>query len=194
MSLPITRPSRRLLLLAPLALAGLGGAAAWTLLGRMRTGKYDPHGLPSMLIGKRLPRFNLPGATPPNGANFQGVSSAEVEAAKRSVLVNFFASWCVPCVKEAPVLMQLKARGVPVYGIAYKDKPAAVANFLQQNGNPYVHIGLDEPGSVAIDFGMYGVPETYLVDANGIVRFRWAGALNDDVIRDDLGPLLQAGS
>jgi cytochrome c biogenesis protein CcmG/thiol:disulfide interchange protein DsbE len=194
MSLPITRPSRRLLLLAPLALAGLGGAAAWTLLGRMRTGKYDPHGLPSMLIGKKLPRFILPSTPSPNGASFQGVSSAEVEAAQRPVLVNFFASWCVPCAEEAPVLMQLKTRGVPVYGIAYRDKPAAAANFLQQNGNPYVHIGLDESGSVAIDFGMYGVPETYLVDAHGIVRLRWAGALNDDVIRHDLDPLLQAGS
>ncbi len=189
MSLPVAPPSRRLLLLAPLGVAALGGAAFYTLLGRMKQGTYDPHSLPSMLIGKRLPNFDLPG-----GGAFQGFTSAEVEAAGRAVLVNFFASWCVPCVEEASVLMALKALGVPVYGIAYKDKVDATAYFLSQNGNPYVRIGRDEPGRVAIDFGLYGVPETYLVDAGGIVRWRWAGALTDDVVREGLMPLLKAGA
>jgi cytochrome c biogenesis protein CcmG/thiol:disulfide interchange protein DsbE len=192
MSSPTAQPSRRLLLLAPLALAGLGGAATWTLLGRMRQGTYNPRGLPSMLIGKKLPSFDLPGAKRPGGGAFLGVSSAEIQAAHRPVLVNFFASWCIPCVEEAPVLMQLKVDGVPIYGIAYKDK--GTANFLDQNGNPYVRIGSDEPGRVGVDFGLYGVPETYLVDADGIVRFRWSGALTDDVVRGSLAPLLQAGS
>ena len=191
MSVP-TAQSRRMLLLAPLAFAGLGGAAAWTLLSRMQQGAYDPRGLPSMLIGKKLPSFDLPGATLPGGGASRGVSSADIQSAHRPVLVNFFASWCVPCVEEAPMLMQLKAQGVPIYGIAYKDKRAA--NFLDQNGNPYVRIGSDEPGRVAIDFGLYGVPETYLVDADGIVRFRWSGALTGDVVRDSLAPLLKAES
>ena len=90
------------------------------------------------------------------------------------------------------MLMQLKAEGVPIYGIAYKDK--GTAHFLDRNGNPYVRIGSDEQGRVAIDFGLYGVPETYLVDADGLVRFRWSGALTDDVVRGSLVPLLQAGS
>jgi len=189
MSLPAAPPSRRLLLLAPLGVAALGGAAFFTLLGRMRQGTYDPHGLPSMLIGKQLPRFDLPGGGP-----LQGVSSAEIEAAARPVLVNFFASWCIPCVEEAAVLMSLKAQGVPVYGIAYKDKLDATAYFLSQNGNPYARIGRDEPGRVAIDFGLYGVPETYLVDAGGIVRWRWAGALTDDVVRQTLMPMLKVAA
>jgi cytochrome c biogenesis protein CcmG/thiol:disulfide interchange protein DsbE len=184
MSLPAAPPSRRLLLLAPLGIAALGGAAFLTLLGRMKQGTYDPHSLPSMLIGKRLPVFDLPG----------GVSSAQIESAGRPVLVNFFASWCVPCVEEAGTLMQLKAVGLPIYGIAYKDKPAATASFLAQNGDPYTAIGHDEPGRVAIDFGLYGVPETYLVDAHGIVRWRWAGALTDDIVTGTLMPLLKASA
>jgi cytochrome c biogenesis protein CcmG/thiol:disulfide interchange protein DsbE len=189
MSLPTASPSRRLLLLAPLGVAALSGAAFFTLLGRMRQGTYDPHGLPSMLIGKPLPSFDLPGL-----GQAPGISSAGIAAARRPVLINFFASWCVPCVEEVATLTKLKAQGVPVYGIAYKDKPDATAAFLAQNGNPYAGIGRDDPGRVAIDFGLYGVPETYVVDANGIVRFRWAGALTDDVVQQSLMPLLKAAS
>jgi cytochrome c biogenesis protein CcmG/thiol:disulfide interchange protein DsbE len=187
MSQPLAPPSRRrLLLLAPLGVAALGGAAFLTLLGRMKQGTYDPHTLPSMLIGKRLPPFDLPG-----GGQFQGVSSAEIEAAGRPVLVNFFASWCIPCVEEAATLMSLKAQGIPVYGIAYKDKLDATEDFLGRNGDPYIRIGSDLPGRAAIDFGLYGVPETYLVDAHGIVRWRWAGALTEDVVRQTLMPLMK---
>jgi cytochrome c biogenesis protein CcmG/thiol:disulfide interchange protein DsbE len=185
------QPSRRLLLLAPLAAAGLGGAAAWKLLGGMRRGTYDPRGLPSMLIGKKLPSFDLPGAAPLGGRAVLGVSS--IQNLRRPALINFFASWCIPCVEETPVLMQLRSQGVPIYGIAYKDKPAAIAKFLAQSGNPYVRIGSDEPGHVAIDFGLYGVPETYVIDSDGIVRFRWSGALTDNVVRDSLAPMLKAG-
>ncbi len=80
------------------------------------------------------------------------------------MLLNFFASWCLPCVQEAPVLMALKQRGLPIWGVAYKDKPEPAAAFLQQNGNPYQRVAVDQPGRAAIDFGLYGVPETYLVD------------------------------
>jgi cytochrome c biogenesis protein CcmG/thiol:disulfide interchange protein DsbE len=184
---PVSR--RRLLLLAPLGIAVLGGAAFLTLLGRMKQGTYDPHTLPSMLIGKKLPPFDLPGGGP-----LTGLSSAEIEAAGRPVLVNFFASWCIPCVEEAAVLMSLKAQGVPIYGIAYKDKLDATTDFLGRNGDPYLRIGRDDPGRVAIDFGLYGVPETYLVDAHGIVRLRWAGALTDDFVRETLMPMLKEGA
>jgi cytochrome c biogenesis protein CcmG/thiol:disulfide interchange protein DsbE len=189
MSLPSAPPSRRLMLLAPLGIAALGGAAFLTLLGRMKQGTYDPHTLPSMLIGKKLPSFDLPGL-----GSTQGFSSAEVEAAGRPVLVNFFASWCIPCVEEAATLMALKAQGVTVYGIAYKDKPDATLDYLTRNGDPYHRIGLDQPGRVAIDFGVYGVPETYLVDAGGIVRWRFAGALTDDIVRNTLTPMLKASA
>jgi cytochrome c biogenesis protein CcmG/thiol:disulfide interchange protein DsbE len=189
MALQAAPPSRRLLLLAPLGVAALGGAAFLTLLGRMKQGTYDPHTLPSMLIGKKLPHFDLPGGGP-----LTGLSSAEIEAVGKPLLVNFFASWCIPCVEEAPQLMALKSQGVAIYGIAYKDRLDATGGFLAQNGNPYTRIGLDLPGRVAIDFGVYGVPETYLLDAGGIVRWRWAGALTDEVIAGTLMPMLKAAS
>jgi cytochrome c biogenesis protein CcmG/thiol:disulfide interchange protein DsbE len=183
----MTLLQRRLVLLAPLGLAAIGGASFWALLQRMREGTYDPHGVPSMLIGKPLPSFALP-AQPPS----QGFSSTDVAKNGRPALVNFFASWCIPCVEEAPVLMALKQQGTPIWGIAYKDKTDATANFLQQNGDPYTRIARDEPGQVAIDFGLYGVPETYLVDKSGIVRWRWAGGLTDDIVRQSLAPMMQS--
>jgi cytochrome c biogenesis protein CcmG/thiol:disulfide interchange protein DsbE len=182
----VTALHRRALLLAPLAAAVVGGTGFWILLQRMSRGTYDPHGLPSMLIGKPLPRFSLPGLPPG-----QGFSSTDVGAAGRPGLINFFASWCIPCVQEAPVLMTLKQQGTPIWGIAYKDRPDTAQEFLKQNGNPYTRIACDEPGTTAIDFGLYGVPETYVVDKSGIVRWRWAGGLSDDILRQSLGPLLQ---
>ena len=182
----MTALQRRALLLAPLAAAAVGGAGFWLLLQRMSEGTYDPRGLPSMLIGKPLPQFNLPGLPPG-----QGFSSADVPTTGRAALINFFASWCIPCVQEAPVLMTLKQQGTPIWGIAYKDKTDATQAFLKQNGDPYTRIARDEPGTTAIDFGLYGVPETYVVDKSGIVRWRWAGGLSDDVLRQSLGPLLQ---
>jgi cytochrome c biogenesis protein CcmG, thiol:disulfide interchange protein DsbE len=178
---------RRAFLLAPLGLAAIGGTSLWMLLKRMDKGTYDPHGVPSMLIGKPLPKFSLPGQSPS-----QGFSSDDVVIAGRPVLINFFASWCIPCVQEAPVLMALKNRGMPIWGIAYKDKTDATTDFLKQNGDPYMRIARDEPGTAAIDFGLYGVPETYLVDSSGLVRWRWAGGMTEDVVRQSLAPLLKS--
>lgn len=183
----MTAIQRRALLMAPLGVAAVGGTAFWLLLQRMSEGTYDPHGLPSMLIGKPLPKFSLPGQPPS-----QGFSSADVVATGRPALVNFFASWCIPCEQEAPTLMTLKRQGVPIWGIAYKDKIDATSDFLHQNGDPYLHIGRDEPGTVAINFGLYGVPETYVIDKSGIVRWRWAGGLSDDIVHQSLAPLLQS--
>ena len=95
-----------------------------------------------MLIGKPLPGFSLPGQPPG-----QGFSSADVIAAGRPALVNFFASWCIPCVQEAPVLMTLKQQGTPIWGIAYKDKTDATRRVPAQNGDPYTRIARDEPGT-----------------------------------------------
>lgn len=179
----ITR--RRLLMLTPLAFAAAAGGGFWGLLMRMEEGSYDPHSLPSMLVGKPLPAFTLPGQ-PPSA----GFSNLDVIAQRRPALVNFFASWCVPCVDEAPTLMQLRNEGVPIWGIAYKDKTDATTAFLRQHGDPYVRVARDEPGRVAIDFGLYGVPETYVIDPAGMVRLRWAGGLSDAVVRNTIAPLL----
>jgi cytochrome c biogenesis protein CcmG, thiol:disulfide interchange protein DsbE len=178
---------RRLVMLAPLAVAAAAGGAFWGLLARMQEGTYDPHALPSMLVGKPLPAFSLPGQ-PPSA----GFSNTDITAAGKPALVNFFASWCIPCVQEAPTLLTLKNQGVPLWGIAYKDKTAATAAFLAGNGDPYERVARDESGRVAINFGLYGVPETYVVDKTGIVRFRFAGGLSDEVMRNTIAPLLRS--
>ena len=178
--------NRRILLLAPLGVAAAGGAAFWAMLDRMQEGRFDPRGVPSMLVGKAVPEFSLPGLEP-----HQGFSNADLTASPGPVLVNFFASWCVPCIAEAPQLTELQRRGVPVWGIAYKDRPEATTDFLRRTGDPYERVAMDAPGRVAIDFGAYGVPETYLVDRSGIVRWRWAGPLTDDLLKRELDPLLK---
>ena len=107
------------------------------------------------------------------------------------MLVNFWASWCVPCVIEHPELMRLSREGVPVFGVNYKDDPRAAAEFLAKRGNPFAKLGADVSGRVAIDWGVYGVPETYLLDRAGVIRWRWAGPVTPEVVTQDLAPLLR---
>ena len=180
---------RRVLLTLPLAGAALAGGGFWLALQRMQTGALDPRGVPSPLVGRKLPDFSLP-AQPPATAGF---TSADVlaAAAQRPVLVNFFASWCVPCMIEHPELMALQKRGIPLWGVAYKDTPQAAAALLARNGDPYTRLARDELGRTAIDFGLYGVPETYFIDRQGIVRWRWAGPLDADTVSRQLDPLLK---
>jgi cytochrome c biogenesis protein CcmG/thiol:disulfide interchange protein DsbE len=158
------------------------------MLRGLSTGTYDPKGVPSALIGKPAPEFAL---TPLDGADRPALTSADLRAGGRPVLVNFFASWCVPCVIEHPQLMRLAKEGIPVLGVAYKDKPADALGFLQKHGTPYTKLGVDQPGRVAIDWGLYGVPETYLIDKDGIIRWRWAGPLAADTLTQELLPLLK---
>ncbi len=107
-------------------------------------------------------------------------------------LVNFFASWCVPCRLEHPLLMGLAAETkVPLYGIAYKDKPADTAQYLAQLGDPYARVGLDQAGRVGIDFGVYGVPETYVIDKEGRIRLRLVGPLTAEIVARELRPLIE---
>ena len=182
----MTPSGRRALMLAPLGLFAVGGAGFYLLLDRMNAGKYDPRQVPSMLLDRPVPSFTL--GEQPSQAPF---SHTDLAAPGRPVLVNFFASWCLPCVNEAPQLLALQRRGIPIYGVAYKDKPDATARFLAQYGNPFTRIGRDPDGRVAMEFGVYGVPETYFVDRAGIVRARWAGELTDRLIRTALDPLLK---
>ena len=163
--------NRRVLLALPFGAALLGGGAFYAMLRGLSNGSFDPRGVPSQLIDKKLPDFVLPGFT-----------SADVVAAKRPLVINFFASWCVPCVDEAETLMALRQRGVPVWGIAYKDHDPQTNAFLARHGNPYARLAHDDEGRVAIDWGVTGVPETYLIDAEGIVRWRFVGPLPDDAV------------
>jgi cytochrome c biogenesis protein CcmG/thiol:disulfide interchange protein DsbE len=177
---------RRLLFGVPLAVVVAGGTGFYTILRRMQENNYDPHALPSPLIGKRLPTFSLPGA---NGQ--QGFSNTDLLSPPRPMLVNWFASWCVPCLQEAPMLAQLAKSGLPIWGIDFEDNAPALKNFLAQNGNPYTRMASDASGLTSINWGVYGVPETYFIDTNGIVRWRYAGALTNDVVANTLNPLLQ---
>jgi cytochrome c biogenesis protein CcmG/thiol:disulfide interchange protein DsbE len=176
---------RRLMLGVPLVVLAAAGGGWALMLARMQRGEFDPHSLPSQLIGRRVPDFDLPGLA---GAGFTGT---DLQNPKQPMLVNFFASWCVPCMQEAGVLAEIAKQGLPIWGITYKDAPGATHAFLAQNGNPYARIAVDRPGRVAINWGVYGVPETYFIDGQGIVRWRYAGALTDAVVQRDIVPLLE---
>jgi cytochrome c biogenesis protein CcmG/thiol:disulfide interchange protein DsbE len=182
----MNKMTRRFMLLAPLGMFALGGFSFYVLLRRMGTGEYDPRGVPSVLIDRPAPAISLV-AQPA----YEGISAGELAAPGRPVLVNFFASWCLPCVAEAPQLLALARRGVTVWGVAYKDKVADTEAFLKRYGNPFARIVRDEDGKAGIDFGLYGVPETYFLDKTGIVRWRWVGPLTDGVIAQVVDPLLR---
>ena len=184
----MTPLARRALLFAPFAVAAAGGVAFYGMLQGMRTGEYNPRGVPSALIGRTPPDFTLPAL---DGSDTPALGSADLRDLPGPVLVNFWASWCVPCIIEHPQLMRLQREGVPVHGIAYKDRPGDSLRFLRQHGNPFRRLGKDEPGRVAIDWGVYGVPETYLLDRQGIIRWRFAGPITQDVLDQDIRPLLR---
>jgi cytochrome c biogenesis protein CcmG/thiol:disulfide interchange protein DsbE len=177
---------RRLLYLIPLVLfLVVAGYFALSL----RPGR-DPQELPSAMIDKPMPRIDLP--------MLDGTGRLTSDDFKGQVaLVNFFASWCVPCRAEQPILLRLKSeKTVPVYGIAYKDKVADTQRFLAQLGDPFQKIGVDREGRLALDFGVYGVPETYVIGKDGRIRFRQVGPLSPDTLEGAILPLLQrlAGS
>jgi cytochrome c biogenesis protein CcmG/thiol:disulfide interchange protein DsbE len=135
----------------------------------------------SQLEGKRVPAFALPPALPGRA----GLSSRDLATGKPR-LVNIFASWCVPCIAEAPVLGELKARGVVIEGIAIRDRPEDIADFLAQNGDPYDRIGADMRSSVQMALGSSGVPESFVVDGAGIIRHQHVGP----IMPQDLGTIL----
>jgi cytochrome c biogenesis protein CcmG/thiol:disulfide interchange protein DsbE len=177
---------RQILLAAPLGVAVMGGVAFWSMLRGMEKGTFDPRGVPSPITGKPVPRFDLPAQAPG-----QGFSSTDLVSGK-TVLLNFFASWCVPCVEEHPALLALSKAGLPIWAIAYKDPEEKAAQFIQRHGDPYQRIARDTPGLVAIDFGLSGVPESFLVDGTGVVRWHWAGPLDSDIIQNRLNPAWRA--
>ena len=153
---------RRLIALAPLAvlialITLFAGRSLW------RPSKVTP----MALVGRPLPDLRLAGL---GGAGPQRLR-AQV---KGPTLVNFYASWCAPCAEEAPALMALKAEGVRIVGVAYKDDPAAAKAFLDRLGDPYQAVFTDPTGAAGIEFGLTGVPETYAVDAGGMIRAKRA--------------------
>ena len=173
---------KRLIFLLPVLL--FAGIAVWMAVPLIRGD--DPSVLPSALIDRRAPDFALPALPEVPG----GVATSDLGGSVR--LVNFFASWCVPCLAEHPLLTRLaREDGVPVLGVNYKDATADATAWLARHGNPYEKVGADADGRVAIDWGVYGVPETFIVDRDGHIRYRHAGPLTPDIVRDKLMPLIE---
>ncbi len=134
----------------------------------------DPKFIPSVLINKPVPEFNLSAV---EGMQLPGLSHADLKKGNVTI-VNIFASWCVPCREEQPLLMSLSAnKDIHLVGINDKDAPADARNFLGTYGNPFAAIGSDIEGRTTINFGSYGVPETFVVDGNGIIRYKVIGGL-----------------
>ena len=145
----------------------------------------NPREIPSHLIGKPVPEFSLP---PVKGGTL-GLASTDLRG--EVSIVNVFASWCLACREEHPILMGIKEQGiVPLHGINYKDKPDDARAWLDQMGDPYTRIGADISGRVAIDWGVYGVPETFVIDRDGRIVYKKIGAVTAELMRDTIMPLV----
>ena len=145
----------------------------------------DPKEIPSVLINKPAPEFNLPAL--PGHEN--GLARSDLGG--EPVLVNVFASWCVACRVEHPILMEMQKSGeVPIYGLNYKDQPNEAVGWLRKFGDPYDRIGSDINGRVGIDFGVYGVPETFVIDRNGVIVDKVIGPITPKILNEKLRPLL----
>jgi len=171
--------ARRIFFLIPLvAFLGLAAVLAW---GMTR----NPSVIPSVLTGKLVPEFTLP---PVKGRTL-GLASADLNG--EVSLVNVFASWCTACREEHPMFMQLEAAGiVPVHGLNYKDQPDDAARWLNTMGDPYTRTGADRNGRVAIDWGVYGVPETFVITKDGHIAYKHIGAMTPKVLEGTILPLI----
>lgn len=170
---------KRLLMLLPLAIFLL--IAVFLYRGLF----LDPTELPSALIGKPLPSFSLPSVEDP-----QRLVSAE-DIKGKAALVNVWATWCVACKVEHPVLNKLAEQGVVIHGVNYKDDNAAALKWLEDFHDPYRLNIRDEEGSLGLDLGVYGAPETFLVDKQGIIRHKYVGVIDERVWREQLAALYQ---
>lgn len=173
------RPMRLGFLLPALGFVVLAAILAWGLTS-------DPRALPSTLIGRPAPQFALP---PVKGRSL-GLSTAHLSG--EVSLVNVFASWCVACRQEHPLFMALKANGVvPIHGLNYKDRPDDAAGWLDTLGDPYTRTGADRDGRVAIEWGVFGVPETFVVTRHGRIAYRHIGPLTDEALDKTILPLVR---
>jgi cytochrome c biogenesis protein CcmG/thiol:disulfide interchange protein DsbE len=149
----------------------------------------EPSKLPSALIGKSVPEFD--GLTDEN-KSVPGFDTAALARGDVSV-VNFWASWCIPCQQEHAMLMRLKQRtGVSIYGINYKDQTAAARRFLGLHGNPFRAVGVDGNGRTAIEWGVYGMPETFIVDGKGRIAYKHVGPITVEVLAETIIPAIRA--
>lgn len=173
-------------LLAAMPVVFFGGIALLFVYGL----QGDPAKLPSTLINKQVPQFELPAI---ERSSLSGLASADLARGEVTV-VNVFASWCAPCRDEHPFLMQLAKTGTAVVGINYKDDPANALNFLAALGNPYSRAGADREGRAAVDWGVYGVPETFIVDGRGVIRRKFIGPITPEILQQGILPAIAAAA
>jgi len=173
-----------LVLLPIVIFAGL--AAIFT--AQLMSGK-DPATIPSVMVGKKAPRFDakpLPDLVQ-DGKPVPGLSSADLSG--HVTVVNVFASWCVPCRDEHPLLLRLaQDKDIRLVGLNYKDDPANALRFLGQFSNPFAAVGTDPTGRIGIDWGVYGVPETFVIAPDGTIAYKFIGPLNEQSLADTLMP------
>ncbi len=148
--------------------------------------ELKPREIPSPLIGKPAPAFSLQRLDDPT----QSVSEKDLRG--KVWILNVWASWCVSCLQEHPLLMEFaKGGSVPIYGLNYKDKKPEADAWLGKHGNPYMASLMDPEGKVGLDYGVYGVPETYVIDQQGIIRFKQIGPVDPGVLNDQIAPLVK---
>ncbi len=168
------------LMLAPPLIFG-----AFVALAAVGMFREDPEALPSAREGQLAPPVVLTGFPGKAGFTDETLRDGTVK------LVNYWASWCAPCRVEHPNLDLLSEEGIPIYGVNYKDTLAQADGFLKELGDPYTAIGRDEKGRMALDWGVYGVPETYVIDGEGTIVLRFAGPITQRVIEKTIRPALK---
>lgn len=177
-----SRRTARWALWLPLVI--FAGFVVLAVVGMVRPGSRD---VASAMIGKPLPQFSLRPATDDR----PGLATSDFAGKPR--LLNIFASWCVPCAIEAPQLEKLRAAGVEIHGVAIRDRKEDVAAFLARNGNPFTRIGADDISAVQMGIGSSGVPETFVIDAQGIIRYQHIGEIRPDQVDLILAKVKEAG-
>lgn len=185
---PRSGPLRVLLAVLPLAIFGGLAVLFWSQLDSGR----DASEIPSALIGTKAPALSMPpleGATM-NGAPLPALTDAAIKG--RLTLVNVWASWCIPCREENPMILALaKDPRLTVVGINYKDKTENALTFLRDLGNPFQAVGVDPQGRAAIDWGVYGIPESYLVGPDGTILYKRVGPFDEKSLREELMPAIE---
>ena len=171
---------RKIKLFIPFTVLFLMFALLWSELSSTRSFAYS-----SGISGDKLPSFNVPSLFGSGRVNNSDLSG-------KVAMLNFWASWCSACRAEHPMLMKIKKNyGIPIYGIAFKDEPREAKEFLDQRGNPYTAVGNDESGTTGVDFGIYGTPETYVVNKKGDIIYKQIGVIDQRTWDEEIYPVIK---